>query len=501
MTILDSRTRALRRGNSAAACILLTAVLASGSACGPETGRSRTGELAPECAAGEGPADALCTTITVLENRQAGGGRTIDLNVVIFPALSREPRRDPLFVLTGGPGSGAASLAEDMMVIFDDVQQERDIVFVDQRGTGKSNPLPCRSDNPTLEDFSRNEQRAGKFQECLASYDADPRFYTTPIAMDDLEQVRQELGYERINLWGGSYGTRAAQVYVRRHGEHVRSMVLDGVAPMGMILPRHFAEDGQRALDLLISACEIDVPCAERFPGVRRKLELILDDLERNPRTVRLRHPRTGEPEDVVVYRKTIAGALRGALYSPKVSSLIPLLVEQAYEGDFQSFFALISLNEPVNEQVSQGMFFSVICAEDVPWLGNRADDRLTEGTFLGGHLPETWARVCDDWPRGEIPPDYHEPVVSDVPTLVLSGEFDPVTPPRWGKEVSRHLSRAEHVVVPGAGHGVSAVGCVPDLIKEFLDAASAEDLEFECLNKLHRPPFFGTRTGSAELR
>ncbi len=274
-------------------------------ASGPESVQRQL--VLEECEPGNGPLDARCGAIPVFEDRSRASGRTIDLKVVVYPALNRDPQPDPLFVLAGGPGQSAAQLSSVFAGMLRAVRQDRDLVFVDQRGTGESNGLPCDMDTDDLESLSSTDFVIETLRQCLEGYDADLRFYTTPVAMDDLDEVRAKLGYSSINLWGGSYGTRAALVYLRRHGEHVRSVVLDGAVPLAMKLPLSFPEDGQRALDLTFDACEMEDPCRKRFPDLRRKLAGLLDRLERQPIRVSVKHPRTGEDVDFEVQRDFVA--------------------------------------------------------------------------------------------------------------------------------------------------------------------------------------------------
>ena len=451
-----------------------------------------------ECEPGNGPLGAQCGTVRVFEDRSRASGRTIDLRVVVHPALSRDSQPDPLFVLAGGPGQAAAQLGSVLAAMFRDVRQDRDLVFVDQRGTGESNGLPCDMDTEDLESISNVDFVVETLRQCAEGYDADLRFYTTPVAMDDLDEVRGKLGYSTINLWGGSYGTRAALVYLRRHGEHVRSVVLDGAVPLAMKLPLSFPEDGQRALDLTFNACELEDPCRKRFPDLRRKFARLLDRLERQSMRVSVEHPRTGEDVDFEVQRDFVASSLQGALYSPATASMVPLCIEQAYRGDFGGLLALaVSLDgQPAQTRISLGMFFSVVCVEDLPWIDAREWHRRASGTFLGESIVDRWDSVCAEWPRGAVEEGYHEPVRSDVAALVLSGELDPVTPPRWGDKLAEGLSKARHIVVPGLGHGTSHAGCVPELIAEFIRDPESEELDVACVQMLRRPPFFVTHGG-----
>ena len=477
---------------------LLCVALALAWSCDRETGQAAAPSPVADCEPGEGARNALCGWIPVYEDRSAKSGRQIELRVVVYPALSRDRQPDPLFVLAGGPGQGAAQISSPIAGLFGDVRQERDIVFVDQRGTGQSNGLPCDQDTDDLATLLNTDHAVSTLLKCLESYEADLRHYTTPVAMDDLDEVRSRLGYDRINLWGGSYGTRAALVYLRRHGERVRSVVFDGAVPMAMTLPEEFPQDAQRALELLFDACERRSSCKERFPDLSHKLDEVLARLDRKPSRIALRHPRTGEVADIELRREVVTGVLRAALYSAEATSVIPLLIEQMHGGDFAGLFALAVADEslPSEAKINWGMFFSVVCAEDLPWVGEEVRSAAPSGVFSNEETLETWDKICDAWPRGDVGAEYREPMVSDVPALVLSGELDPVTPPRWGKELAAGFSNVRHVVAPGTGHGASALGCVPELVAEFIEAGSAMDLDITCVEELERPGFFVTLGG-----
>ena len=477
-------------------CLLPLIGLVLAAACStPKT--SSIHDLLETCKSDDGPVDALCGTLDVYEDREAASGRKIPLKIVVLPALGNEPKPDPLFFLAGGPGMGAADMAAGVKPAFARIQRDRDIVLVDQRGTGESNPLKCELDEDSLEDLSKaDEVPLEKFRACLEGYDADLKLYTTSIAMDDLDDVRRFLGYGAINIYGGSYGTRAALVYLRRHGEHVRTVVLDGVAPPNMRLPLYMPRDGQRALGLLISDCEADAACRERFPDFGRNVASLFARLDAKPPVVRLVHPRTGEAAEVTVKRELVAGIVMGALYSPLLSSLLPNLLERAREGYFQGLVALASMNEELTDRMNQGMLFSVVCSEDAPRITPEQIERESAGTFLGGRSSQMFLEPCEFWPKGKVTQEYYEPVAADAPVLILSGKLDPVTPPVWGERVLEHLPNARHIVVPGTGHGTLGQGCVSRLVREFLDNANAGELDAGCVEQVRRPPFFVNNVG-----
>jgi pimeloyl-ACP methyl ester carboxylesterase len=473
----------------------VTLALAVAAACGGGSGTRALDRLRP-CASADGPTDAYCGTLTVFEDRARQTGRRIGLWIVVLPAL-RPVAPDPLVFLAGGPGQSAAQLARQIRTAFRTVQRTRDIVLVDQRGTGKSNPLNCRSDANSLREMTGPiESDLQRLKRCLGGYDADVRLYTTTMAMDDLDDVRAHLGYDRINLYGGSYGTRAALVYLRRHGEHVRTMILDGVAPMDMRLPTFTARDAQRALDKLLADCDADARCARAFPELRARLRALLRRLEQSPPTVRIVHPRTGIAEKVRVEARVVASLLFSALYSPLIASIVPALVDDAERNEFQSLFALGLAGEGTDDNMSVGMQLSVLCSEDA-WRVTPAElQQATAGTIFGSHLLDSQLEACEMWPRGVVEASYYEPVVSDVPALVLSGDLDPVTPPTWGEAAVKTLRNGRHITVPGTGHGVLGTACGQKLIHAFIERASATSLDASCVRSIRRPPFFVTPAG-----
>ena len=431
--------------------------------------------------------EVLCGSHRVFEDRAARSGRTIDLKVAVVPALRREAADDPLFLLAGGPGQGATKYGPLIPQAFREVRKTRDVVLVDLRGTGGSNPLACDLGDP-LDILGGGELDAGP---CLRKLKADPRLYTTEPAVDDLDDVRAALGYEKINLWGGSYGTRAALVYARRHPERVRTMVLDGAAPFEIALPLHNAWGAQRALDRLVADCAAEPACRAAYPRLREELDEVFSGL---PVRANLRHPQTGKPLEMTVSRGGFASGLRGMLYTPAHASLVPWVIHSARQGDFAPFATLILETAAWStETMSLGLTLSVLCSEDLPRIREGEADRAVRGTFLGDLEIEGWRRMCEPWPRGPMPAVSGPPI--RAPALILSGALDPVTPPRWGEVMKSHFSNALHVVVPGAGHNTSMTGCVPDLIARFIEQ---QKIDASCVRKIRRPPFVIDPSGTA---
>jgi pimeloyl-ACP methyl ester carboxylesterase len=476
--------------------VVLTVLVLAGCS---QTQATRAIDKLTPCKGDKVPVDAYCGTLAVYENRDTKRGRQIDLNIVVLPALSNDPKPDPFFFLAGGPGQGAAQMAKPLRELFRQVLTDRDIVLVDQRGTGKSNPLNCIDPDDSLKTFSEGEEVAlEKLKKCMAGYDADLRLYTTTIAMDDLDDVRAYLGYDRINVYGGSYGTRAALVYMRQHGDRVRTAVLDGVAPTNMRLPLFFARDVQRAFDRLIADCEKDAACNAAYPNLGARMRALVDRLEKNPPLVSIVHPRTGERGEIRMTPRILMNVFAATLYQPLAASLIPALIDRAEKNDFQGVFALggAGSGDPDDVNMAVGMQLSVICAEDAPRITPEESKKESAGTIFGPYVMRLQQQGCAMWPRGTVDAAFYQPVQSAIPTLILSGEIDPVTPPVWGEEIAKTLPNSRHIVMPGTGHTAGGTGCGRRLIRAFIDAGTAENLDTSCVDKITRPPYFVTPAG-----
>jgi len=469
--------------------VVSTAMLLGLAACGGAPDDvTRTLALEPCRIAGTDRV-AQCGAVPRPVDPAAPDGDTIDVRVVVFPA--REPsRRHPLYFFAGGPGQAASEAFGPIIGGFDDVGRDRDLVLVDQRGTGSSAPLDCEPPH----EQSLAEQLAGRtdtalLSKCLADFEHDPRLFVTTIAADDLDAVRVALGHGTIDLIGGSYGTRAAMVYARAHGDHVGKIVLDGVAPVDMALPASFGVDAQAVLDATFADCAAEPTCAAAFPDAKRAFERWMTELARAPTRVELAHPRTGERVEFDLGAREVGLLLRGVLYVPALTSILPLTLARARTGDVAPLVAqALLLGDSTGEGLSHGMFLSVVCAEDVPYIDERAL-APNDGTFLGRGYVDVLREACAMWPRAELAPGYRDPVVLPHDVLVLSGALDPVTPPRWGEYALAHLPAGRHVIVAGAGHGTMAMPCVTSMIHAFLDGA--DTLEVGCAAASERPPFF----------
>jgi pimeloyl-ACP methyl ester carboxylesterase len=362
------------------------------------------------------------------------------------------------------------------------MRADRDIVLVSQRGTGGDNRLDCvlPGSDDDLQGYLEPVFRPEVLERCRAALEvkADLRCYSTPDAMDDLNELRAALGYERINLVGGSYGTRASLVYIRRHPGTVRTAILNGVAPLAFTNPLFHARAAQDALELIFAECAADPACAVAFPGLAEQFLAVLARLETAAVEVWIDHPATGERAAVRLTRHAFVESLRVYMYGE--SRDVPWLIRRAFEGDYEPFAQrAVERNRALHGSIAFGMLLCVTCSEDVDRIDAQTIPRLTGGTFLGDGRVRGQIAVCADWPRSPLPEGYGEPVRSDVPVLLLSGSLDPVTPPRWGEEAARHLPNALHLVVPGP-HGVGGP-CVEEIISDFLATGTAEGLDTAC--------------------
>ena len=429
-------------------------------------------------------------------------GPRIAVHYVVIPALARRRLGDPVFLLAGGPGQSAIALAGPAMGLLQRLGNRRDLVFVDQRGTGESAPLYCdESRRLPLAEQAEPERQVQRLEACRRLLQSLPhgdlRFYTTPLAMQDLDAVREALGAEQINLVGASYGTRAALDYQRQFPARVRRLVLDGVAPADMALPASSGLDSQAALDALFEDCDAQPACAAAHPKLR---QVWTDLLAALPQRTQIAHPVTGDIEGFSVTRDMLLASVRAPLYNPALAAALPEAIAHASQGRFAPLLGLNSVQGVRKAtRIAEGMHFSVLCAEDFPRLGSAP----VLARDFGDSTQRSVKRICADWPRGDVAPAYYEVTPSRAPALLLSGGLDPATPPRHGARVAAALgANARHVVVPNAGHGVLGIGCMRDVLYRFIDATSDADalaVDPGCVVSIPRPlPFQPTSQGNA---
>ncbi|HEY6305320.1 MAG TPA: alpha/beta fold hydrolase [Candidatus Angelobacter sp.] len=437
--------------------------------------------------------EARCGTYEVFEDRAAHSGRTIKLHVVVLKALGPAAASDPVFWLHGGPGAAATDMVEAAQVgLLGVARHDHDLVFVDQRGTGASNPLKCDlGDDPRdLQAFFGEMFPRDKVRECREKLEkiANLKLYTTPIAMDDLDEVRAALGYKKINLLGASYGSIAAEVYLRQHPEHVRSAFLIGVATPEIKQPLLFPRSAQHAMDLLFEDCAVDELCRKTFPGLEQEFSRVLDRFGNGPVLMELVNPFTGKTEKVRVPRSSFVERLRLTMYNTGSQRLVPIIIHRAFLNDYLPWEEAALVSGP-GSRVARGMYLTVTCSEGVAFITAQDLANETRGTYVGEARVKLHMEACKEWPKGDIPKSYIEPVKSDLPVLMISGEADGSSPPWYGEKAVKFLSHGRQIKIRYYGHQMDGP-CVQHIFQQFLAAGSNQGLDTSCTETIHRPPF-----------
>jgi pimeloyl-ACP methyl ester carboxylesterase len=440
--------------------------------------------------------EAQCTSLPVPENHDEPNGRKIDLAIALVVAQGQaEP--DPIVMITGGPGQSALESYPLVAGAFADARRSRNVLLVDARGTGGSHPLKCEDDKgrgAVMEKDDASPEAARAFAErCRDSLakTSDLRYYATGDHIRDLDLVREKLGIEKLNLFGVSYGTRVAQQYAKRYPQHTRTVTLDSVVPNSLVLGQEHARNLDAALKRQFARCREDVTCTRNLGDPGTKLNALRTRLRAgNLAPVRYRDPVNGNWRSDEPTYSHLSLLLRLYAYQPEAASMLPLIVHDASEGHYESLLAQArSLYSDVSDAIMQGMQLSVTCTEDDELAADPAD----ADTLMGAEFVEFARAQCGAWPKGKRAADFRAPLVGDLPVLAISGEFDPVTPSRYGDEVIKLLPNGRHLVLPGQGHSVLAIGCMPKLFAQFVEKADAKSLDETCLKRLNAtPPFAG---------
>lgn len=433
---------------------------------------------------------AECGFLQVLENPGNPSSKKISLNILRWPAISPIPDPDPVFVIAGGPGQSAVSIAPMLAQVFFDLRKNRDIVFVDQRGTGESSPMHCNAEDdvvvvefPLLQNAHDALNADIKIMAaCAEKYKNQAAYYTTPFAVIDLERVRESLGYTQINLWGASYGTRVILEYMSEYPASLRSVVMDGVAPVQLALPAFVEADAYASLEQISEYCIKTPTCENAYGNILEKAASVSVRLEQAPLQLSIKHPLTEAPTDILIDEVKFATLLRFALYDRLLAKLLPRIIATSHEGDYQLLSTLImqlSNNEQLQE-IARGMHVNILCNEDE---GYKFSTR--KPLFFALNSKVGMSEICEFWPSTPLPERYYEPVHSNVPALLLSGAMDPVTPPHWAEAVAQTLPNALHIIALGAHHGVTMQGCAAKVVTEFIENAMPDNLDVSCIEAI----------------
>lgn len=436
---------------------------------------------------------ARCGTFERPLDPASPGGEMLALRVAVVPALDLTPEPDPLVPLAGGPGGSAIQFYSAYAGAFEPVRRQRDILLIDQRGTGESAPMDCPIDDEIVEGQYSEEETIAYTRACLDQLPYDPRFFTTSVAVADLEALREALGYPALNLLGTSYGSRVAQHFARRYPDSTRTVIIDGVVPPQLPLGPGIALEAQRAIDEIFARCAEDVACSERFPEVDLDFAALQAALRDDPALVSLLDPVTGRPTEIRFGAAELAGAVRLLAYQPLSIAILPLVIHEAANGNLEPLAAQFQLTmTSLADALALGMHNSVMCTEDLPFIDRDAVDyEALDNTYIGTMQLEALEAICSIWPQGPIDDDFNEPLATDIPVLLLSGTSDPITPPRYAEMALVEMSNHLHIANKHQGHGQIAAGCMPDVIASFIATADPANLDYSCMERAFVMPFF----------
>ncbi|MBA6252381.1 alpha/beta fold hydrolase [Colwellia sp. MB3u-55] len=437
-----------------------------------------------------------CGTLQVPENYSLPKGEKITINFAVLPAIDSSQNKKPLMFLAGGPGQASVELAAHIFSTFGEIKKSHDIILVDQRGTGKSHPLSC-DENEVInayeiipEDFSPQE-----IKDCIAQFKGDLSQYNSENAIRDFDAVRVALGHEKINIYGGSYGTRAALVYMRLFPDALNSVVLDSVGPIEVPIGT-FGQSSARSFNLLLENCQQDESCNSAYPSLKDDFTAVIAQLEQAPVNLKIAHPRLGTKTDFVLSRSKFISNLRMQLYSMQTRTLVPLVIHQAFLGNYQPMIGLIAMSEG-GMGMYVGLTLNIVCNEDFPKITTEMFAGDANNTFGGNDSHSAWLQACPLWPKYSVSDDFYQSVTANIPTLILSGNLDPVTPPSNGDESAKTLPNNHHIVSKNSAHIVASTPCGIEIVNEFLTTLDPNDLDESCLAELKSETFMTHLNGN----
>ena len=426
---------------------------------------------------------------------------SIDIHFAVLPAINPQHRQEAVLAFAGGPGQSAFDAAATFAHILRYARESRDILLVDQRGTGKSGLLQCDGLDLTSQ-FALDENNLdmaamtrSETELCRDKLQVDLSHYTTVAAAADFEAVRLALGYKKLHLYGGSYGTRMAQQYMRQYPSAVLTATLDGVVPFNQSFGAMGAAS-DASLEAVYTYCDASPECQQQFPNARVQLQQLQQTLMERTISTTVRHPRTFELIELKLTRAKLQQALRFALYRNSTRAMLPLVIDQASKGDYSALIGLM-LAQDFAADLSVGVNFAVVCGEDRPfWTAQ------TQAEFAQSYLGQSWLQgaktSCNVWQVKPVAADYTAPLQTDTPVLLLSGGLDPVTPPGWAELAMAKMRNARHLVAPHATHIVASQSCAPKLISQFINQQSAAELDERCLHQELRKAFLTNANGTA---
>ena len=447
--------------------------------------------------------DVECGWLIVPEDHARPEGKTIKLAVARFKSDASQPAPDPIVYLEGGPGSSALkNYPPQFDVYFGPLAEKRDVILFDQRGTGYSEPsLAC----PELkelaletlnQDLSQEQGRklsveaSLKCRERLVEAGVNLAAYNTSQNAADIEALRQAMGYDKINLYGTSYGTRLALTALRDQAAGIRSAVIDSIVPLQADLFAQILPNGIRALESVFKACESDAECQANYPGLRQVLLDTKAKLDKEPAKFDITL-KSGEKKEALLNGDGLIGALFLGLYSTPLIPTFPRMIYDARDGRYDLIGGLLAAQVSQADDISQGMYYSVHCQEEVPFTdAQQIDAYVKQHPEFEALDNKSTLELCQSWGVPAAAAAENQAVSSGIPALVISGEFDPATPPIYGQEAAKTLSKSFAFVVPRSGHGSSVTeDCPRSMVLAFLDDPTQQP-DSACLSDMARGKF-----------
>lgn len=439
-----------------------------------------------------------CGFLMVPENYNEPEAKYISINFAVLPAIDNSQNKEPLMFLAGGPGQAAVELAAHIISGFAEIRKTRDIILVDQRGTGLSQPMLCDEDSTVQfysvipEDYAEQDviDCVNKFKE---SHDLSQ--YNSENAIRDFDAVRQALGHKQVHLYGASYGTRAALVYMRLFPDSIKSVVLDSVGPIEVPIGL-FGASSARSFNLLLEHCLSDESCNNAYPNLREEFDKVVERLSANTVSLAINHPRLGTKTPFNLSHLKFINSVFKQLYSMETRSLIPLVIHQAFLENYQPLIGLISTSDGgMNMYV--GLTFNIVCNEDIPRISPNMLAKDSDNNFGRGSTHTVYQSACKVWPKYEVDSSFYQPVVANIPTLILSGNLDPVTPPSNGEKSASTLTNSHHIVSSHSAHIVASTSCGVGIVNEFLGHLNPKEIDSSCLSELPSESFMTSLNGS----
>lgn len=478
--------------------LLLSGLLLSNSSYAEPTTNSAAPSLKLEyCHLKNIKSQVQCGSLSVPENYQQADGEKIAINIAVLPAIDNSEHKTPLMFLAGGPGQAAVELASTVRTMFREANKTHDIILVDQRGTGKSHPLQCDEQQLNGDAYQNIPESLSEkeISQCIESLNGDLSQYNSANAIRDFDQVRQALGYQKIHLYGGSYGTRAALVYMNMFPDSLATVTLDSVAPMQMKVGM-FGQTDADSFNAMLANCQADKSCHENFPNLAQEYQNLRDTLAKQPVTVTINHPRLGTPTKLTLSVGKLYSSLRILLYSVSSHSLLPLVIHQAANSNYLPLSGLIAQSDG-GLGMYTGLTFNIVCSEDFPRITPEELANDSNNTFGKEQGSAIFAQVCKQWPKYPVEPSFYQTSQADIPTLVLSGELDPVTPPKFGEMAHQALKNSRHLVVKNSAHIVVGHTCAGKIINQLLDSQDVNNLDVKCLDDAKPTNFMTNLNGS----